>query len=307
MNPSDSSLNCFAKSCHVMWIILLLQLPGSRGRHPVVSWDDCCRVHITGWSHPTVRSSSPKSLDAVTFLLVCYMFSSLSWMAKSNLSYFSSWFYTALNFCSPLCACLLLCFFLCLWWPLMNSVEQLGRKKPLWNLRGQLIIIMPTQADKGRWGRALKFPLFSTVRPDKSGSSRPLHSSPHKLGEASEPIWGQVNQHCNRGSAGLLLIISPENVLYHAFGSLTLQPIVDQPQSSAPLCWCECEFSLKQKDLWQQHPLKTPNNLPQQSKWSCFTLLSAKTIRPTMSGHIMYSMKGSCRSPFMEYKWTYVE
>lgn len=193
-------------------------------------------------------------------------------------------------------ASLLPCLFERLWWTQWSS-----EKKCLWNLWGQLIIIMPTQADKGRWGNLWNF-LCSSLS-DQTRVYPCGHSAAYKLGEASQPIWGQVNQHSSRGSAGLLLIISPENRLYHAFGSLTLQPIVVQPQSSSHLCVCVCVFSLKPKDPWQQCSCRPPTTCLIWSKGSCFTLLSADTMRTTMSGHIMYSRKGTLQ----ENKWTYVK
>lgn len=71
--------------------------------------------------------------------------------------------------------------------PLM-AFDELGgavRKRPFEKPRGQLIIIMPTQADKGGRGKPLKIPLFSAVRPDTVASTaRPMAQPPSQAGRS---------------------------------------------------------------------------------------------------------------------------
>lgn len=70
--------------------------------------------------------------------------------------------------------------------PLM-AFDELGRavrKSPFEKPRGQLIIIMPARADKGRRGKPLKIPLFSTVRRDTGASTRPVAQPPSQAGRS---------------------------------------------------------------------------------------------------------------------------
>lgn len=152
MNPSDSSLNCFAKSCHVMWIIQLQQLPGSRGRHPVVSWG-----RLLQGSHRRLKSSRCEKFFLlkvwVQMHFHLFVVRSSLFLASAQL-FFTLVFTQTLTFCGPGSASRFLSLLLMAFDELSGAVG--GKKRPLWNLRGQLIIIMPTQADKGRWGESFE-------------------------------------------------------------------------------------------------------------------------------------------------------
>lgn len=79
--------------------------------------------------------------------------------------------------------------------------------------------------------------LWKFLSSQTRASTWPRHSFPYKLGEASQAIWGQINQHGSRGNAALLLMMSPVNGLCRVFGSLTLH---SSPSSKHVLLVCFC-------------------------------------------------------------------
>lgn len=256
------------------------QLPGSRGRHPEVLWDDCCRVRK--WSHPPLsRLFTQKSLNVVKFsLLKCL---NLSFLLAFHCDVFSVRSISASLFVRT---------------PLMNSMEQ-WEKVPLKPL-GSTHHNYAYSSWQRQMREPLKFPLFFTVRPDQSVSMWPQRSlqagrsfaanlGPSQSAQQQRECWTVVdNLPWEQALSCLWFINSPTN---------------SSPASKFISFVRVCVFSLKPKDPWQQCSCRPPTTCLIWSKGSCFTLLSADTMRTTMSGHIMYSRKGTLQ----ENKWTYVK